>query len=67
MDGKTNLKGYSQPRNIVLFAKECLGPEMARDWHHFGRYDAKSHYWDMSISYTSGTMLSVWKTAQLTL
>ena len=22
-------KGYSQPRNIVFFAEECLGPEVA--------------------------------------
>ena len=31
MDGETYFlaRGYSQPRNIVLFAEECLGPEMA--------------------------------------
>ena len=31
MDGETffSVKGYSQPRNIGFYVKECLVPEMA--------------------------------------
>ena len=70
MDGETYFQanGYSQPRNIMFFVEECLGPEIASGVCHttLDEIMPKVIIGIRLFLYTGGVMLSTWKTVQLT-